>query len=119
MRRPDDRRPSGLVLPILGLAVAASLALAVCSVWREGGPDDGEKPAGHRYLYQLIPEEQLGDYGLRPGDEILSVNGRPIESASTREALLEQLASGEVVFRVKGRDGEVREVRLPIPEQAR
>ena len=116
MRRPDDRRPRGLSMPLLGLAVAASLTLAVCSVWWEGGPQPGERSPDPRYLYQLLPEERLGDYGLRPGDEILSVNGRPIESASTREALLEQLAAGEVVFRVKGRNGEEREVRLPISE---
>ena len=69
-----------------------------------------------RYLYRVLPEEALAGWGLRRDDEISRVNGRPIEDASSRDALQEQLATGEMVLFVRGGDDSEREIRVQIPE---
>lgn len=114
----DQRRSDGFLaqppwkrLFIVGAGPAFNLALPVAlfaSVYMAGSPE----------IVAWIGTVERGSAGasadLRPGDEIVSVAGTPVQFWTEVEATLAG-KTGEVALGVR-RDGAVREVRLPLRE---
>lgn len=86
---------------------------------------------GHVLVTEVLDAQVLAATGLTVGDEVLSVDGRPVAertaflskylAASTREALSKKVAdlllagpeAKQVEVAVQGADGRVKELRLP------
>jgi len=123
-----DRKPLPPITPMDKIIVAFagplfSLLLALVAglvVWGVGKPKDFVPSTTVGYVEKGMPGEKAG---IRPGDEILAVNGEPVNGfAGSLESITERivLSSGDrIVFTVK-RDGVEEPLQLvsqfEIPE---
>lgn len=77
-------------------------------IWKGESVDTGLRVLGsdgHFIVFRVIPQSPASEAGIERGDEIVALNGRPIEELWQSES-----QSGE--FRIRHKDGSTRDVRL-------
>jgi S1-C subfamily serine protease len=74
----------------------------------------GEDPQGKALVDSIVPDSGAADAGLRPGDKILAVDGRPLAGRRQVTRLLQSMFPGEEVNLTLARDGDTLEVSAQI-----
>jgi serine protease Do len=118
-----------LVLAALLLAVAAPAAAAERYGWlgvrirdlSESEMEDLSVKMGVREGYGVVIAEILKDTpaeasGLRSGDLIVSIDGRPVVETRTLQRLVGATPAGRELRVIVVREGQRREVRVPVGE---
>ena len=93
LRGPAGRRPVSVRVGVMPDAVAAERVAAEFGFFvrepnAQGEPGDA-RPASAPTVTAVVPRSRAAAAGLRPGDVLMEVNGRPVENVSgLREVLL-------------------------------
>lgn len=72
----------------------------------------GIAPAGPAFIGEVMPKSPASKAGLKPGDQIVSVDGKELRSRHEFSRYLESNDWKAVTIGVRSPDGEVREVQL-------
>ncbi len=75
------------------------------------GPQIGVEPEGNTTLFYIADGSLAAQAGLEEGDRLLAVDGRPVETARSVRAALEDLPPGPLTLRIE-RDGETQDLRV-------
>lgn len=76
----------------------------------------GIAPAGPAFIEEVMEKSPAAKAGLRKGDEIISIDGQPLQSRHQFSRYLEATDWQVVTIGVRGPDGQTREVTL-TPEK--
>jgi S1-C subfamily serine protease len=116
-KAPEPRRVDALdrgeVLAVLDEGLGSFLRRVEVEAVVQTGRFEGFRIVG------LFPDAYWRGVDLRPGDVVTAVNGMPIERETEAYAAFESLRSAKELRVSLVRDGEPRELSLPIVEAPR